>query len=375
MTAISQMLTEKKVVVCAGSGGVGKTTAAAAIGVRAALEGHRAAVLTIDPARRLASSLGFEELSNEPARIPAQKFASAGLKPRGELYAMMLDTKSTFDNVVIRYAPTEEQARRIIANRFYRNISSTLSGTQEYMAMEKLYELYTEGNYDLIVIDTPPTRNALDFLDAPKRMTDFFESRILRWFLIPYLRAGGGIMRVANVAATTFLKLVKRIVGAEVLDDTAEFFATLEGMYEGFKERARDVAALLKSNVTSFVIVTSPSEDSVAEATFFATRLNDSGLPFGAVVVNRVHPHIGDGVDMKPRQIQRLAKGDAIGQLLAKLLDNDEAFSRVVSMEERNLNELARKVPRHKWVRVPYLEQEAVDIEGLVAIGNQLFGE
>ena len=375
MTAISQMLKEKKVVVCAGSGGVGKTTAAAAIGVRAALEGHRAAVLTIDPARRLASSLGLKELSNEPARIPQQKFASAGLKPSGELHAMMLDTKTTFDKVVTRYAPTEEQAQRIIANRFYRNISATLSGTQEYMAMEKLYELYTEGDYDLIVIDTPPTRNALDFLDAPKRMTDFFESRILRWFLIPYLRAGGGIMRVANVAATTFLKLVKRIVGAEVLDDTAEFFANLEGMYEGFKQRALDVAALLKSNVTSFVIVTSPSEDSVEEAAFFATRLNDSGLPFGAVVVNRVHPHIGDGVDVKPRQIQRLAKGDTSAQLLAKLLDNDEAFSRVVTMEERNLDKLAHKVPRHKWVRVPYLEQEAVDIEGLVAIGNQLFGE
>jgi anion-transporting ArsA/GET3 family ATPase len=375
VTAISRIVEEKKIVVCAGAGGVGKTTAAAAIAVRAALEGHRAVVLTIDPARRLASSLGLEELSNEPSRIPDKKFTSAGLKPRGELDAMMLDTKTTFDEVVIRYAPTQEQAQRIIANRFYRNISATLSGTQEYMAMEKLYELYTEGDYDLIVIDTPPTRNALDFLDAPRRMTDFFESRVLRWFLLPYLRAGGGIMRVANVAATTFLKLVKRIVGAEVLDDTAEFFGNLEGMYEGFKERAREVAALLKSNVTSFVIVTSPVEDSVEEATFFATRLNDSGLPFGAVVVNRVHPHIGDGVDVKPRQVQRLAKGDATAQFLAKLIDNDEAFSRVVTMEERNLNELAHKVPRHKWVRVPYLEQEAVDLEGLVAIGNQLFGE
>src|SRR5215210_2054901 len=146
------------------------------------------------------------------------------------------------------------------------------------MAIQKLYELHADGNYDLIVIDTPPTRNALDFLDAPKRMTDFFESRVLRWFLLPYMKAGGGFMRVANVAARTFLSIVKRIVGADVLDDTAEFFGNLEGMYEGFKQRARDVAALLRSEATTFVVVTSPAEDSVEEARFFAGRLNEEGL-------------------------------------------------------------------------------------------------
>ncbi len=286
---------------------------------------------------------------------------------------MMLDTKSTFDRVVTRYAPTPEQAERIINNRFYRNISGTLSGTQEYMAMEKLYELHADGGYDLIVIDTPPTRNALDFLDAPKRMTDFFESRVLRWFLLPYMKGAGGFMKVANVAATTFLRVVKKIVGAEVLEDTAEFFGNLEGMYEGFKQRARDVAALLKSDATSFVVVTSPALDSVAEATFFATRLNESGLPFGALVVNRVHPHFGDDIGVKPRQISKLEKGDADARLLAKLLDNHEAFMRVVRLEERNLEALARKVPRHRWARVPYLEQEAVDFSGLLAISDELF--
>jgi anion-transporting ArsA/GET3 family ATPase len=295
------------------------------------------------------------------------------VKPAGELFAMMLDTKSTFDKVVMRYAPNREQADRIIANRFYRNISGTLSGTQEYMAMEKLFELHTEGDYDLIVIDTPPTRNALDFLDAPKRLTGFFESRVLRWFLIPYMKAGGGIMRVANVAATTFLRLVKRIVGSEVLEDTAEFFGNLEGMYDGFKERARDVAALLQSHDTSFVVVTSPARDSVQEATFFAARLNESHLPFGALVVNRVHPHMGDGVDVKPRQLAKLEKEGLEGRVLAKLIENDEAFMRVVHLEEKNLDALARKVPRHRWVRVPYLEREAVDFGGLMAISEQLF--
>ena len=374
MSAISELVAHKEIIVCAGAGGVGKTTTAASIAVRAAAEGRRTAVLTIDPARRLASSLGLEELSNDPHHVDAKKFTEAGIELTGELWALMLDTKSTFDQVVMQYAPTREQAERIINNRFYRNISGTLSGTQEYMAMEKLYELHSDGAYDLIVIDTPPTRNALDFLDAPKRMTDFFESRVLRWFLLPYMKAGGGLMRVANMAAMTFLKVVKKIVGTEVLEDTAEFFGNLEGMYDGFKQRAREVAALLQSDATSFVVVTSPAEQSVNEATFFAARLNESGLPFGALVVNRVHPRFGDdGIDAKPRQLSRLEKGDEYARLLAKLLDNEEAFRRVVDLEESNLEELSRKVPRHRWVRVPYLEREAVDFPGLVGIADQLF--
>jgi anion-transporting ArsA/GET3 family ATPase len=373
MSELGGIVAHKEVVVCAGSGGVGKTTVAAAIALKAAVEGRRTAVLTIDPARRLATSLGLKELSNEATKVPKRKFTSAGLKLKGELYAMMLDTKTTFDKVVIEYAPTRAQADRIINNRFYRNISGTLSGTQEYMAMEKLYELYADGGYDLIVIDTPPTRNALDFLDAPKRLTDFFESRVLRWFLVPYMRAGGGMMRVANLAATTFLRIVKRIVGAEVLEDTAEFFGSLEGMYDGFKQRARDVAALLKSDATSFVVVTSPSEDSVTEATFFASRLNESSLPFGALVVNRVHPTYGDGLDVRPRQLARLEAMGASGRFLAKLLENEEAFMRVVRLERQNLEALARKIPRHRWVWVPYLEQEAADFHGLRAIADRLF--
>ncbi len=371
--AISEIASKKEVIVCAGAGGVGKTTVAAAIGLRAAIDGKKTAVLTIDPAKRLASSLGLKDLSNEPTKVNKRKFTAAGIEPKGELWAMMLDTKTTFDEVVMQYAPTPEQAERIIANRFYRNISGTLSGTQEYMAMEKLYELYGDGKYDLIVIDTPPTRNALDFLDAPRRMTDFFESKILRWFLLPYMKAGGGVMRVANVAAVTFLRVVKRIVGAEVLEDTAEFFGNLEGMYEGFKQRARDVATLLKSNVTSFVVVTSPYEDSVTEATYFAARLDESDLPFGALVVNRVHPKIGDGIDVRARQISRLEQAGEEARVLARLLENEEAFMRVVRLEEKNLENLARRIPRHQWVRVPYLEQEAVDFPGLLAITEELF--
>jgi anion-transporting ArsA/GET3 family ATPase len=374
VNCIEDILSHKRIVVCSGAGGVGKTTTAAALAMRAAMQGHKAVVVTIDPARRLASSLGLRELSNDPTKVRRSKFTSAGLEPAGDLFAMMLDTKSTFDRVVTTYAPTDEQANRILANRFYRNISGSLSGSQEYMAMEKLYELAAETDYDLIVIDTPPTRNALDFLDAPRRMTDFFESRVLRWFLLPYMRAGGGLMRFANVAASTFLKLVTRIVGAEVLKDTAEFFRNLEGMYDGFKQRARDVAALLRSDVTSFVVVTSPADDSVSEATFFASRLNESGLPFGALVVNRVHPPYGDGITVRARHLAKLETSGDTGRLLAKLLDNEEAFMRVVKLERANLASLARKIPRHRWVWVPYLEQEAVDFQGLNAIGDRLFG-
>jgi anion-transporting ArsA/GET3 family ATPase len=369
---IGEILGSKEIVVCAGSGGVGKTTTSAAIALRAAMDGKKAAVLTIDPAKRLASSLGLKELSNEPRKVSVRKFTAAGIEPKGELWAMMLDTKSTFDSIVERYASTEEQVEKILNNRFYRNISGTLSGTQEYMAMEKLYELYADGDYDLIVIDTPPTRNALDFLDAPKRMTDFLDSKVLKWFLIPYMKAGGGLFKVANVAASTFLRLVKKIVGAEVLDDTAEFFANLEGMYDGFKQRARDVAHLLQSDATTFIVVTSPAEESVDEATFFATRLNESGLHFGALVVNRVHPRWGDEIEVRDRQLSRLQQSGGDGPLLAKLIFNERSFRKVTTLEDRNLDSLARKVPKHRWVRVPYLEQEAVDLSGLVLIGDQL---
>jgi anion-transporting ArsA/GET3 family ATPase len=373
VSSLSGIVDRKEVIVCAGAGGVGKTTTAAAVALRAAVEGKRTVVLTIDPARRLAASLGLKELSNDPTKVPARKFASAGLKPVGELYAMMLDTKTTFDKVVTRYAPTTDQANRIINNRFYRNISATLSGTQEYMAMEKLYELYADGGFELIVIDTPPTRNALDFLDAPRRLTGFLESRVLRWFLLPYIKAGGGFMRVANIAATTFLRIVKRIIGTEALDDTAEFFRNLEGMYEGFNERAREVASLLKSNVTSFIVVTSPATDSVSEATFFASRLNESGLPFGALVVNRVHPVYGDEITVRARQIRKLESSGSTGRLMAKMLQNQAAFMRVVESERANLATLARKIPRHRWVWVPYLEREAIDFVGLTAIADRLF--
>ena len=375
MNPIGEIVGEKRIIVCAGSGGVGKTTIAAAIALREAVRGKKVALVTIDPARRLATSLGLEQLSNHPTRIDTANFRRADLTPEGELHAMMLDAKSTFDEIVRRFAAGPRQADQIIANRFYRNISATLSGTQEYMAMEKLYELHSENLYDLIVIDTPPTRNALDFLDSPRRLTDFFDSRVLKWFLLPYARAGGGIMRLANVAAMSFLKIVQRIVGSEVLRDTAEFFSNLEGMYDGFKQRAGEVAGLLQSRQTSFVVVTSPGEEAVSEAIFFTNRLNEAHLPFGALVVNRIHPHWGNGIQVRERSLMKLRAGDPVDRLLADLLRNEQSFERMTRMEDETLSGLAHKIPRHCWVKVPWLETEAVDFPGLVDVARRLFAE
>src|SRR5439155_21145541 len=253
--------------------------------------GRRAAVVTIDPARRLANALGLDALSDSAAEIPASLWDPEGrAQSGGSFSALMLDTKRTFDHLVEKYASSERQRERILANRFYQNIAGALSGTQEYMAMEKLFELDQEGGYELIVVDTPPSRNALDFLEAPGRLTKVLDARVFRWFLAP---ARGG-MRVVSGAARGFLRSVGRAVGAEVLDDAVEFFAAFEGMYEGFRTRARNVSALISDERTSFVLVSSPPRDAIDEADFFSDRLSGSGLEVHSLVVNRVHPRFSD---------------------------------------------------------------------------------
>src|SRR5205085_8432720 len=230
---------ERAVIVCCGSGGVGKTTTAAALAVEAAARGRRACVVTIDPARRLADALGLGELTNEPRQV-------AGSWP-GELWALMLDTKTTFDAIVVKYASDPAQAERIIGNRLYRNVSGALSGTQEYMAMEKLHELHATGRFDIIVIDTPPTRNALDFLDAPRRLTRLLDNRIFRLLIMPTQ----SYLKIVSTATQRVLRTIARVVGAEVVDDAVAFFEAFEGMEQGFRDRAQAVIALLSDDATA----------------------------------------------------------------------------------------------------------------------------
>jgi anion-transporting ArsA/GET3 family ATPase len=345
------------IILCTGSGGVGKTTTAAVLALQGARHGRKAVVVTIDPARRLADALGLEGLSNEPSPID-------GDWP-GELWAMMLDPKSTFDALVTKYSSDPDQAQRILANRFYRNISGALSGTQEYMAMEKLYELHEEWDFDLVVVDTPPTRHALDFLDAPRRLTRFLDHRLYRLLMAPTR----GIVRAVNVAAQAFLRTVTKVVGGEAVEDAIAFFQAFEGMEAGFKERAHRVLDLLNDPTTAFVLVASPRRDTVEEAQFFADRLHESDIPVRALIVNRMHPRFTDQVPEAARERAQTLAGSDLGGLYANLAD----FALVAAREAEHLEGLAESVAPAPVLRVPFLRSDVHDLDGLTEIGTHLF--
>jgi anion-transporting ArsA/GET3 family ATPase len=346
-------------VICCGAGGVGKTTTAAALALEGARRGRRAVVVTIDPARRLADALGLgDALTNAPARI-------AGQWP-GELWAMMLDTKATFDALVARYATDRTQADRILANRFYRNISGALSGTQEYMAAEKLYELHEEQHFDLVVVDTPPTRNALDFLDAPARLVRFLDHRLYRVLMAP-TRV---YMRAVNAAATAFLRTMSRVVGSDVIADAIAFFQAFDGMEAGFRQRADRVLRLMHSPETRYVLVAVPRRDSVDEAGFFADKLADDHITIAALIVNRMHPDFGGGDGGAARAAAQAAGHTALAKLWANVAD----FREVAQRESDEIAGLAARVAPAPVVRVPVLDSDVHDLEGLAEISAHLFG-
>ncbi|MCX7619637.1 MAG: ArsA family ATPase [Acidimicrobiales bacterium] len=356
--SLRSLVEGKEIIVCTGSGGVGKTTTAAVLALEGARLGRKTCVVTIDPAKRLADALGLEGLTNTPSKIN-------GPWP-GELWALMLDTKSTFDSLVVKHATDEEQARGILENRFYRNISGALSGTQEYMAMEKLYELHEENDFDLIVVDTPPTRNALDFLEAPRRLTRFLDHRLYRILMAPTR----GLVKAMNVAAQVFLRTVSKVVGGEVVEDAIAFFQAFDGMEAGFKDRAQRVLELLSHEDTAFVLVTAPRHDVVAEARFFAEKLREASIPIQALIVNRVHPHFSDASPEATRERARTYAGTDLGNLYENLAD----FLLVASREEDNLRGLTEIVKPAPVIRVPFLHSDVHDIEGLGVISRHLFG-
>ena len=365
-----------RVVVCCGSGGVGKTTTAAVIALEGARQGRNACVVTIDPAKRLANALGLEQLSDTPSEIDPSRWRTAGAVAGGRLSALMLDTKSTFDSLVVRNAGDPEQADRILHNTFYRNVSGALGGTQEYMAMEKLHELHDEGGFDLIVVDTPPTRHALDFLDAPRRLMRLLDNRIFRLLMVP-TRA---YLKVASAAVRTFLRTIAKVVGSEVIEDVVAFFRAFEGMEEGFRERALAVEQLLADASTAFILVTSPRRDAMDEAVFFAERLVDHDQEVAALIVNRVHPSFGDEAPAGLRARSDALHADAtadpeVASRLATLYDNLADFRAIAIHERENLDGLRARLGSASITYVPYLARDVYDFGALHEVGQVLLGE
>jgi anion-transporting ArsA/GET3 family ATPase len=286
--ALDRLVMSRRVLVAVGAGGVGKTTTAAALGVAAALRGRRALCLTIDPARRLAEALGLERMSSEPQAVGAALFAKAGLPMAGSLTAMMLDTKRTFDDLVIKHSSTPERARKLLDNKLYQYVSTSLAGTQEYMAMEKLVSVREDPRYDLIVLDTPPTANALDFLDAPTRLVEALDSTTMRWFVQAFESTGKLSLNLLARSAALVLRGLGRITSRGFLVEMAEFISELDDLFGGFRQRAQAVESALRSPEVAFVLVTSPAPMSIREVVFFNDRLEQAGMQRGAFIVNRL---------------------------------------------------------------------------------------
>jgi len=367
--AFDELLKDRRIVICIGSGGVGKTTVAASIALRAAMEGRKTLVLTIDPARRLANSLGLSEMDN--SETPIQLPAAA----KGRLWGMMLDQKLAFDELVERIAPNDEVRDRILNNHYYLQISSALAGSHEYVAMEKLYEVADKGGYDLIVLDTPPTKHALDFLDAPRRMTQLLEGKVMQWFIKPYLLAGKIGFKFAQKGAFAIFKILERATGYQALADLSEFFLAFDGLYDGFKTRAAGVIKLLGDRQTAFVLVTTPQHPAVDEAAFFRDRLLESKMPVAAVVFNRVHDRLWDG---PPEEAEGAADSlvqnlPAYATVIDALLELAADVNRI-AIAERNVVEkyLADVGDLDLVCSIPAMPQDIHDIDGLFNLGSYL---
>ncbi|MEA2269302.1 MAG: hypothetical protein QOC64_1912 [Solirubrobacteraceae bacterium] len=360
---MNERLAGKRVVVCAGSGGVGKTTTSAALAMGLAAAGRRVAVVTIDPAKRLANSLGLAELDNEPRLVDPGRFAGHGIAMQGELWAMQLDAKRTFDELIERLAPDSGAREDVLGNRIYQQLSGAVAGSQEFTAVAKLYELDRSGRFDVLVLDTPPSRNALDFLDAPDRLMGFLEGRALQVFLAPT----GLAARLVGAGTSVVFSVLRRLTGVDLLEDLGVFFRALGGLLEGFKERAEGVKTLLSDPATTFLIVSSPEREAVEEAIFFRGKLDDHGMPFGGLVVNRVHLVDGDGEALEALEA-------ALGPRLAAKVARAHAEERTLAERDAAaVQRLRRETGDDAPVVVPQLAGDVHDIDGLVAVHAHLF--
>ncbi|GAA4919297.1 ArsA family ATPase [Streptomonospora salina] len=356
-----------RTVVCCGSGGVGKTTTAAAMGVRAAELGRDALVITVDPARRLAQSMGLRELDNTPR--PVDTAENGGPPVPGSLHAMMLDMKRTFDEIVEAHADPE-RAQQILANPFYQSLSSSFSGTQEYMAMEKLGQLREAGGWDLIIVDTPPSRSALDFLDAPERLGRFLDSRLIRILGAP---PATGAFKVLGAGVGMVTGVIAKVVGAQMLKDVQSFVAAFDAVFGGFQERAERTYRLLQAHGTGFVVVAAPEDDALREAEYFIERLRTDRMPVAGIVLNRVHrtavPDL-TGQDAAAAAAELDGAGDHGLAAAALRLHADRA--RVQDREQRLMDRLAAAQPGVPAVEVPARPVDVHDVAGLAEIGRAL---
>jgi anion-transporting ArsA/GET3 family ATPase len=354
-----------RIIVCCGSGGVGKTTTAAALGLRAAERGRRVVVLTIDPARRLAQSMGLSELDNVPRLV-------SGIGSTGELHAMMLDMKRTFDEIVLEHA-SADKAEQILSSPFYQSLSSSFSGTQEYMAMEKLGQLRATDDWDLVVVDTPPSRSALDFLDAPKRLGTFLDGRFIRILMAPVKAGSRTYMRALSFGVSTVTNVMMRVLGAGFLRDVQTFVAALDTMFGGFRERADATYELLKASGTAFLVVAAPEQDALREASYFVERLSTEGMPLAGLVLNRVHrtaaPELSAARALAAaEELDENGDGTTAAALLRLHADRMLVLAREKRLRER-FTSVHAAVP---VVEVPAQPSDVHDLDGLRAIGAAL---
>jgi anion-transporting ArsA/GET3 family ATPase len=392
--SLAALLAAREVVVFCGSGGVGKTSTAAASALTAAARlGGKVLVLTIDPAKRLADALGLEAFGNVARRVPLDAYAELGVEPRGELWAAMLDTKRSWDELVLRHAPDEATAYRILDNRMYHNVTSRFVQSHDYIAMERLYEVHASGEYDLIIIDTPPTRNAIDFLEAPARMAEFFGGRLLRWLTMPYRIGGGRGGRMLNAASKPFYQMADRVLGSQFLQDISEFFLNFQSMYAGFVERAQAVEQLLHDRRTTFAVVTTLEGAPLREAESFCRELIARDFDLGALVLNKSLPEYllsSDGeraADVFSRESDAIAQeladtgtpglGDpaSTARVLRTVADSFRNYQVVARREAELRTELSRLAPPgpEVVVSVPAFPSDIDDARSLARIGEALF--
>ncbi|HEY5287275.1 MAG TPA: ArsA-related P-loop ATPase [Solirubrobacteraceae bacterium] len=364
---LQKRLKGKQVCVCVGAGGVGKTTVSAALGLGLALRGKKVVVVSIDPAKRLAGALGLRELPGEPHRIEPHTLAEHGLHARGELWAMMLDSKRTFDDLIARLAPDERTRDEVLSNRIYRELSSAVAGSQEFTAVAKLFELHRSGDWDMIVLDTPPSRDALDFLDAPDRLTQFLEGRALKVLLSPRGLTRGLFGRGAALMFSVFA----RVTGVDLLGELSGFFGSLSSLTDGFRERGRGVEQLLRDPTTGFLIVTSPEREPAQEAVFLHTQLAGEQMAFSSLIVNRVHDCGLDG--HTPEQVTQLLSPELGTSLAVRVTRNLADFDVLATRDRASVCELSQTLEEPDPLLVPHLDGDVQDLGGLSLIAERLF--